>query len=216
MLDSQVQRTIDCNLKVIESLSKVAILCGKQGLAMRGHWDDRVQWEDEHESLNEGNFIQLVWFRAETDEVLADHLSNCPRNAHYTSKTIRNELIQVAGGKIRSEILEEVKQAKFYSIIADKVTDVSNKEELSLVIRYVHEEQVREVFVNFVKVERITGQVLGETILRWLRNHIISPADMRGQCYDGASNMAGAKKGYSLLFVGMLPRQCMSIVLPIG
>ena len=195
MLDSQVQRTIDCNLKVIESLFKVAILCGKQGLAMRGHRDDRVQWEDECESLNEGNFIQLVRFCAETDEVLADHLSNCPRNARYTSKTIQNELIQVAGGKIRTEILEEVKQAKFYSIIADEVTDVSNKEELSLVIRYVHEEQVREVFVDFVEVERITGQVLGETILRWLRNHNISPADMRGQCYDGASNMAGARAG---------------------
>ena len=37
MLDSQVQRTMDSNLKVIESLFKVAILCGKQGLAMCGH-----------------------------------------------------------------------------------------------------------------------------------------------------------------------------------
>ena len=184
---------MDSNLKVIESLFKVAIRCGKQGLVMRSHRDDRVQWEDEHESLNEGNFIQLVRFHAQTDKVLADHLSNCPRNARYTSKTIQNELLQVTGDKIRSEILEEVKQAKFYSIIADEVTDISNKEELSLVIRYLHEEQVREVFVDFVKVERITGQVLGETILRWLRNHNISPADMCGQCYDGASNMAGAR-----------------------
>ena len=155
---------MDSNLKVIESLFKVAILCGKQGLAMCGHWDDRVQWEDEHESLNEGNFIQLVQFHAQTDKVLADHLSNCPRNGRYTSKTIQNELLQVTGDKIRSEILEEVKQAKFYSIIADEVTDISNKEELSLVIRYLHEEQVREVFVDFVEVERITGQVFG-------RNH---------------------------------------------
>ena len=73
---------------------------------------------------------------------------------------------------IRSDILEEVKQAKFYSIIAD---EVSNKEELSLVIRYLHEEQVREVFVDFVEVEWITGKVLGETILR---NNNISPADV--------------------------------------
>ena len=55
-----------------------------------------VQWEDEHESLNEGNFIQLVGFRAKTDEVLTDHLSNCPRSARYTYKTILNELLQVA------------------------------------------------------------------------------------------------------------------------
>jgi len=91
--------------------------------------------------------------------------------------------------------LKEIKLAKFYSIIADEVTDISNKEELSLDIRYIHEEQVREVFVDFVEVERITGQVLGDTILRWLRYHGTPPADMCGQCYDGASNMAGARSG---------------------
>ena len=74
--------------------------------------------------------------------------------------------LSVAGDKIRTDILEEVKRAKFYSIIADEVTDASNKEELSLVIRYVHEGQIREVFVDFVEVERITGRVLGVAILK--------------------------------------------------
>ena len=147
--------------------------------------------------MNEGNFIQLVQFHAQTDKVLADHLSNCPRNGRYTSKTIQNELLQVTGDKIRSEILEEVKQAKFYSIIADEVTDISNKEELSLVIRYLHEEQVREVFVDFVEVERITGQVFGRNHSQVAQEsqHLYSPADMCGQCYDGASNMAGPRAG---------------------
>ena len=51
-------------------------------------------------------------------------------------------------------------------------------------------EEVREVFVDFLEVERITGRVLGEAILQWLRAHGISPADMRIQYYDGASNIA--------------------------
>ena len=159
MLDSQAQRLIDGNKQVIESLFKVAIRCGKQGLAMRGHRDDKVQWDVEGEGSNEGNFIQLIRFRADTDKVLAEHLSKCPKNVRYTSKTIQNELVRIAGDKIRTDILEEVKRAKFYSIIADEVTDASNKEELCLVIRYVHEGQIREVFVDFVEVERITGRV---------------------------------------------------------
>ena len=195
MLDSQAQRVIDRNKQVIESLFRVAILCGKQGLAMRGHRDDKVQWGDAVEGPNEGNFVQLVRFRAETDKVLADHLSKGPKNTRYTSKTIHNELVRVAGDKIRTDILEDVKHDKFCSIIADEVTDATNKEELSLVIRYVHEGQSREVFVDFVEVERSTGRVLGEAILKWLRDHKIPPADMRGQCYDGASNMAGARSG---------------------
>lgn len=62
----------------------------------------------------------------------------------YTSKTIQNELVSVIGDKIRSSIVSEVKEAKFYSIIANEVTDVSNKEELSLVVRYLHKVMLRK------------------------------------------------------------------------
>ena len=59
-------------------------------------------------------------------------------------------------------------------IIADEVTDVSNREELSLVVRYLYNKEVKEVFVDFIEVERITGKVLGESILQWLTSHNIS------------------------------------------
>lgn len=161
---------------------------------MWGHRDDssmgRWRWRPKR-----SNFVQLARFRAETDNILADHLSRGPKNARYTTKTIQNELVRVAGDKIRTDILEEVKRAKFYSIIADEVTDISNREELSLVIRYIHEGQIREVILDFVEVERITEWVLVGAIVKWLRDHNISPADMRGQCYDGASNMPEARSG---------------------
>ncbi len=80
LLDSVSQRIIEKNRSVIESLMKIVILCGKQGLALRGHRDDQVNWNDENERCsNEGNFIQLVRFRAERDLALADHLYNSPR-----------------------------------------------------------------------------------------------------------------------------------------
>ena len=52
-----------------------------------------------------------------------------------------------------------------------------------------------EVFVDFLAVKRITGRVLGEAILSWLNSHDIPVSDMCGQCYDGASNMCGARSG---------------------
>ncbi len=132
--------------------------------------------------MNEGNFIELVRFRAETDKILADHLSHAPKNAQYTSKNVQNELIKVVGDEISCGILEEVRVAKFYSIIADEVTDASNTEVLSLVFRYVNDGQIKEVFLDFLDVERITRRVLGGAILKWLRDHNICPRDMRGQC----------------------------------
>ena len=48
------------------------MLCGKQGIPLHGHRDDHNVWTDEEEleAENEGNFIKLVHFRAETDDVL--------------------------------------------------------------------------------------------------------------------------------------------------
>ena len=152
LLDKEARMIMETNQKVIESLLKIVLLCGKQGLALRGHRDNRIHWEDNNTSSNEGNFVQLVRFRAETDAILANHLSNGPKNARYTSKKIQNELINVIGLKIRSDIITEVKAARYYSIIADEVTDVASREELSLVLRYVHDGEIREVFVEFLEV----------------------------------------------------------------
>ena len=87
IMDSELQRVMDTNQKVLESLIKIILLCGKQGLALRGHRDDKISWmEDDEAHSNEGNFVELVRFRAETDPVLAQHLAKSPRNARYTSK----------------------------------------------------------------------------------------------------------------------------------
>ena len=67
----------------------------------------------------------------------------------YTSKTIQNYLIEVIGKCICKDIIEEVKRSKYYTVIADEVTD-SNKEQLSIVLRYVQIDVVKEVFVGSI------------------------------------------------------------------
>ena len=112
---------------MIEALLRIVILCGKQGLALRGH--DQIDWQS-----------QLVHFRAETDTILSTHLAKASKNAQYTSKTVQNELLSVVGNSIRNG-------SKFYSVIADEVTDAANCEELSLVFRCVFYEEIREVLL---------------------------------------------------------------------
>ena len=80
-----------------------------------------IDWQA-GESSNEGNFIQLVCFRAEIDTILSAYLSKAPKNA---PKTIQNELLSVVGDNIRNSTIREVKSAK-YSIIADEVTNAAN------------------------------------------------------------------------------------------
>ena len=101
--------------------------------------------------------------------------------------------MSVIGNSIRSDILREAKSARFFSIIADEVTDAADREELSNAVQYILNGEIKEVFVDFVEVDRITGEVLAQNILQWLRMHGLSPTDMYAQCYDGASNMSGAR-----------------------
>ena len=200
-LDSQAQRQLEDNQQVIKSLFKVVMLLGKQGIALRGHRDDKIEWieQTDTETSNQGNFIELIRFRADTDAVLRKHLESAPKNAQYTSKTIQNQLIDVVGTHIRTEMLQEIKTAKYYSIIADESSDISNKEQFSISFRYVFSDTVKEVFADFAEVDRITGKKLADTIVQSLTTWGLSLQNMRGQCYDGASNMAGARSGSSII-----------------
>ena len=156
------KRRLEDNQRVIESLFKVILLCGMQGLGLCGHRNDHIKWDNKKDvSGNQGNFVALVHYRAETDETLKKHLQNAPQTAKYTSKTIQNHLIDIIGKCI---ILDEVREAKFYSIIADEVCDVSNKEQLSLCLGYIQASSVKERFLDFVQVERIIGRELATSL----------------------------------------------------
>ena len=65
---------------------------------------------------------------------------------------------------------------------------------------------VKETFLDFVEVERITGRALSDAILHWLDVNGLSVADMRGQCYDGASNMSGSRAGCQALIQKEAPK----------
>ena len=65
--------------------------------------------------------------------------------------------------------------------------DIEGREQLSICLRYVLDSCVKEVFVDFVPVERITGKMLADVITHHLTAWGLSLADLQGQCYDGGS-----------------------------
>ena len=99
----------------LRSIAETIILCGRQGIAFRGHRDDRLSVE-ENPNSNHGNFLALLQFRIQAgDKILSDHLQSAPANATYTSKTIQNELIVICGDLIRNKIF--VEHAIFLSLL---------------------------------------------------------------------------------------------------
>ena len=128
---------------------------------------------------------------------MRDYLSSTRRNATYRSKTTQNQLIDICGELLSNTIVTEVKEAKFYSILADEATDCANIEQMSLVVRFVDTSaSIREEFLGFVACKLgVSGEAIANTILDFLRELGLSIDLCRGQGYDGAGNMAGRLSG---------------------
>ena len=59
---------------------------------------------------------------------------------------------------MRESIVQEIKEAKFFSVLCDGVADNANLEQLSFVFRVVDQDcQIREECLDFQCTDRITG-----------------------------------------------------------
>lgn len=70
----------------------------------------------------------------------------------YITNTTQNELIECCKEQILSHIISKVKSSRFYSIMFDETTDLANKFQLTLVLRYVSDGNIYEQFVEFTDV----------------------------------------------------------------
>ena len=96
---------------------------------------------------------------AEHDPVLKQHLyTPGMKNATYVSPRSQSDIIDVIGrGVIQQALLQDITGATIFTIMSDEVTTFT-KEELALVVRFVdNNDNIREEFLEFVGVKRITG-----------------------------------------------------------
>ena len=90
------------------------------------------------EVVNPENFLSLVNLAVDLDfPVLKKHFSNCPKNTRYTSKTIQNELVDVCAKQVVGKCMTEVNDSVMFYILADAAVDISNVEQMPIVIKYV-------------------------------------------------------------------------------
>ena len=116
----------------------------------------------------------------------------------YCSYQIQNELLQVMANKINREIVDKIRQAKYFAVMTDEVTDASNPEQVVVCMRWVDNElQPREDFLGLYKVDNIQLNTIVGILNDILLHMNLTLNNCCGQCYDGASNMAGSRSGVS-------------------
>ncbi|XP_011343812.3 zinc finger MYM-type protein 1 [Ooceraea biroi] len=161
---------------------------------------------------NNGKFLGLVQLIGKFDPIMQEHLKLAMAgdiSDHYCGKDIQNELIDLMGGKVKSEIVSRAKTSKYYSIIADCTPDISHIEQLSLTIRFADLSDdnisIKEHFLEFILVQSSSGAGLTEVILTVLNKHGLELHNCRGQGYDNGANMKGKNIGVQKRILDLNP-----------
>ncbi|XP_037458830.1 zinc finger MYM-type protein 1-like [Triticum dicoccoides] len=170
-----------------------------QGLAFRGH-------DESEDSLNKGNFLELLnWLAGNFEEVDRVVLKNAPQNCKMTHHDIQQEVIKCCAQEITKLVIEELDGGHF-AILANESSDVYQNEQLVVCLRYVDKKGRAVVrFHGLAHVEDTTSLTLKAAIQKILMDYNLTFAMVRGQGYDGASNMRGNVNGLKKLIMDESP-----------
>ena len=103
--------------------------------------------------------------------------------------------------KTTDAIIEDLGSG-FFSILVDESHDISIKEQMTVVLRYVDKKGiVTERFLGIVHVADTSALSLKVAIEFLFSKYALSLSRLRGQGYDGASNMQGEFNGLKTLIL---------------
>ncbi|CAH9098495.1 unnamed protein product [Cuscuta epithymum] len=167
----------------------------RQGLPLCGH-------DESHKSINHGNFIELLKFLANHNEQISKVvLQSAPENHQMLSPLVQKDIVNAFATETSNLILKDL-GSEFFGILVDESRDISVKEQLIVFIRYVDTRgHIIERLLGVVHVLDTTSLSLKSAIEALLTRHGLNMSRIRGQGYDGASNMRGEFNGLKTLIL---------------
>ncbi|KAL3997012.1 hypothetical protein ACER0C_009668 [Sarotherodon galilaeus] len=174
-----IKKKVEENRIYIKTVAEVLLLTAMQNLSQRGHLETDT-------SQNKGNFLEIMELISKHNPLIAKK-TKAAGNAKYTSNTIQNEVMECLSEMVREDIIREVKECEYFSVIADETKDLKKTEQLSLVLRY---------YYNGARASQLDAAGLTQNIIQRLERYGLEyRSNLVGQGYDGASVMAGKCRG---------------------
>ncbi|XP_041995755.1 zinc finger MYM-type protein 1-like [Salvia splendens] len=167
------------------------------GAANSCHNNARIQFE----AFQDQRHSVANVFRENTRKAEVAYRVRLTASLDMTSPRIQKELANACASEVTLAIVKDIGD-RVFTILVDEARDVSLKEQMGVVLRYVISEgYVIERFLGIVHVTDTCSRSLKNAINALLSKHNLSLSRVRGQGYDGASNMRGEFNGLKSLIL---------------
>ncbi|XP_075956565.1 THAP domain containing 12b isoform X3 [Anarhichas minor] len=184
----------------LRSLFEVVVMLGKQSIPLAACKASEAEYMS-------NNFQALLDYRMNAgDEALKKRFQATAVNTEYVSATQQNQLLDICENTVREEMLMEVRESRFFSLVSGDLVEFANEKHLPLFVHFVNQHNVlREEFLDFMSfdgdesalVERLEAQLTD----RWG----LSMEDCRGQAHKATGTSTTKMKAVAVLLMEKYP-----------
>ena len=147
---------------------------------------------------NDGNFCQIVGLVSRHCSLLERWIkSERSRKYHvtYMSPESQNEIIHLLAEDVQRQVVKEIKDTNMHSISADTTPDLSGKDQLAIVCRYVNEDgDANERLLCMKSTTSKTGAGTADEIITTLNSQTLDTNELCFRSYDFTTSMSGQFK----------------------
>lgn len=185
----------------LRSLFEILLMLANQGIPLTA---ERVSEAD----LKSNNFQALLDFCMNAgDKALRKRFETTAVNSEYLSAAQQSQLLDVCENTVREEVLMEVRESRFFSLVTGDLVEFPGEKHLPLFLRFVNQQNVlREELLDFIPfadedesvvIERIEAQLTD----RWG----LSMEDCRGQGHEATGTTTTKMKAVAVLLMEKYP-----------
>nr|XP_040034393.1 THAP domain containing 12b isoform X2 [Gasterosteus aculeatus aculeatus] len=184
----------------LRSLFEVVVMLGKQSIPLAAGKASEAEYMS-------NNFQALLDYRMNAgDEALKRRFHATAVNTEYVSATQQNQLLDICENTVREEMLMEVRESRFFSLVTGDLVEFADEKHLPLFLHFVNQHNVlREEFLDFMSfdgdecalVERLEAQLTD----RWG----LSMEDCRGQAHKATGTSTTKMKAVAVLLMEKYP-----------
>ncbi|KAM4796154.1 52 kDa repressor of the inhibitor of the protein kinase [Rhinophrynus dorsalis] len=191
------------NRDYLKSLFEILLLMGKQNIPLEG-----PDVELPEGIYTPDNFQALLEYRINSgDDVLRKRFETTAVNLEYCSRVQQSQMLEACATCIRDEVLREVRDARFFSIIVEDATRLGGEQHMLLFVRFIDEtNNLREEFLGFVPCED-DAEILVETLQTTITEKWgLNMEFCRGQAYVTSSGLSSKMKVVASLLLEKYPQ----------